>query len=698
MSVLSGSQPAWDESGYIGGEQVPVEEPAAKVSPVAAVVAVLVLLIANLYGLADARGLAGTMAAHVELVLLIVSALAFSRKPAAAAIIGLLSLWMFLSLDAGVFVVLGAALTGILLGLPLFAIIGLVTVGCLTYLSDGEKSYESMADFTELIRHITALTDKEILLAIPFFVISGAIMTGGVIAERLIDLAKAFVGWMPGGLAIATVGACIFFAAISGSSPVTVIAIGSMMYPALVKSGYREPFSLGLVTSAGSLGILIPPSIPMIVYSIMVSGSAAVDPRDLFIAGVGPGFLIGGLLSLYGIKEGLRTQKTLDPRVKRGMTAMGLGMIAASLVLVGGGAAGLSLSSMFGGVAVVGLVVLALMPIDWQEMRQALFEGVWALLLPVIILGGIYSGLFNATEAAAVAVVYSVLVERFIYSSMTWREMLNPLMDSVVMMGALLIIIGMALGFNAYLVDAQIPDRAVGWLVELNLGKIEFLLLLNVFLLVVGALMDILSAILIIAPLLAPMAIQLGIDPVHLGVIFIVNLEIGYLTPPMGLNLFVSSGLFNRSVGQVIKATFPFTRIMLVGLLVVTYVPALSLAPVAWLSDDPAPAADGVAGADAPETAEATMADLMAAAGIDEDDEEEDEDEDLDSAAPNKALVAGDDDDDADDDDADDDDADDDDADDDDADDDDAEGKPDIGALKARIEALEAQVEVLQSP
>jgi C4-dicarboxylate transporter DctM subunit len=635
MSFLAKAKRSWDMSGYIGGPQVPVEDAPSKASPAAIGIGVAVLLIANLYGIADGRGVAGTMAANVELTLLIVTALAFSRKPAAAVIVALLSLWMFLSLDPGVFVVLGAALTGVLLGLPLFAIIGVVTVGCLTYLSEGDKSYQTMTDFTELIRHITALTDKEVLLAIPFFVISGAIMTGGVIAQRLIELAKALVGWMPGGLAIATVGACIFFAAISGSSPVTVIAIGSMMYPALVKSGYREPFSLGLVTSAGSLGILIPPSIPMIVYSIMVSGSAAVDPRDLFIAGVGPGFLIGGLLSLYGIKEGLRSQHGLAPEVRRGMMAIGGGLIAAALVLVVGGTAGLALPIMLGGVALIGAVVLALVPIDWKELGHVTLEGLWALLLPVVILGGIYSGLFNATEAAAVAVVYAVLVERFIYSSMNWREMMDPLMDSVVMMGALLIIIGMALGFNAYLVDAQIPDRAVEWLVELNLGKIGFLLLLNLFLLGVGALMDILSAILIIAPLLAPMAIKLGIDPVHLGIIFIVNLEIGYLTPPMGLNLFVSSGLFNRPVGDVIKSTFPFTRLMLLGLLLVTYVPAISLAPVRWLTDDPPElvqkaGADGDAAAPSGVTSESTMADLMAAAGIDDDEDDDEDDEDFD--------------------------------------------------------------------
>ncbi|MEE2836066.1 MAG: TRAP transporter large permease subunit [Myxococcota bacterium] len=635
MSFLRKAAPSWDTSGYVGGAKVPVEEPQPKASPVALVAAFVVLLVANLYGLADGRGVAGTMAAHVELALLVVTALAFSRKPAAAVIVALLSLWMYLSLDPGVFVVLGAALTGVLLGLPLFAIIGVVTVGCLTYLSEGDKSYETMVDFTELIRHITALTDKEVLLAIPFFVISGAIMTGGVIAQRLIELAKALVGWMPGGLAIATVGACIFFAAISGSSPVTVIAIGSMMYPALVKAGYREPFSLGLVTSAGSLGILIPPSIPMIVYSIMVSGSAAVDPRDLFIAGVGPGFLIGGLLSLYGIKEGLRSERGLAPEVRRGMLALGAGLIAASAVMVLGGMSGLSLGVMLSGVGLVGAVVLAFLPIDWRELGQVALEGLWALLLPVVILGGIYSGLFNATEAAAVAVVYAVFVERFIYSSMNWREMMDPLMDSVVMMGALLIIIGMALGFNAYLVDAQIPDRAVAWLVELNLGKIGFLLLLNLFLLVVGALMDILSAILIIAPLLAPMAIKLGIDPVHLGVIFIVNLEIGYLTPPMGLNLFVSSGLFNRPVGDVIKSTFPFTRLMLLGLLLVTYVPAISLAPVEWLAEKPpelaaADSATGSAGAaGGGGSSKTTMADLMAAAGID-DDEDDLDDEDFD--------------------------------------------------------------------
>jgi C4-dicarboxylate transporter DctM subunit len=659
LNLRSLGKPAWEDGLAIGSERQEVVAE-AKVSPAGVGIALIVLLVANLYMLSSGRGPAAVMAAHIALTLLTLGALAFSRRPAAAVIVGLLTLWMFLGLSAGAFIVLGLVLVGVMLGLPLFAVVGLVTVGCLLFLGDGEKSYATLDDFTELIRHITQLTEKDVLLAIPFFVLSGAIMTGGVIAERLIDLARAMVGWMPGGLAIATVAACIFFAAISGSSPVTVIAIGSMMYPALIKAGYSEKFSLGLVTSAGSLGILIPPSIPMIVYSIMVTGAAAVDPRDLFLAGVGPGLLIGGLLALYGIKEGLLATDKLSPAQRRGMIALAVGVVltgVGGVLAIKAGASGMAIA-----LGLLGLWagVAALTPIDWADLRRALAEGIWALLLPVVILGGIYSGLFSATEAAAVAVVYAVVVERWIYHSMDFRGMLQPVIDSVIMMGALLVIIGMALGFNAYLVDNQIPDQAVAWLAEMELGKIGFLLLLNLFLLVVGALMDILSAILIVAPLVAPMAIQLGVDPVHLGIIFIVNLEIGYLTPPMGLNLFVSSGLFNRSIGHVISATFPFTRLMLLGLLVVTYVPDVSIGPVKWWKASLAAEKEAAGEAPAPESS-ASLADLMAQAGIDDEDDYDDEDDDEDDETAGDETEAG------------------------------ERLEQELDALKARVDALESQ-------
>ncbi|MEC7752364.1 MAG: TRAP transporter large permease subunit [Myxococcota bacterium] len=636
--VLAGTRPIDTELLEMVERMEERSKPAPKKAPVGLAVAIVVLLIANLFLVSEGRGTGAILAAWLELAILIVGALAFSEKPAGAAIIGLLSLWMFLGLEPGTFIVLGGALLGILLGLPLFAIIGAVTVSCLFYLGVGDKAYTSLDDFTELIRKVSELTNKEVLLAIPFFVIAGALMTGGAIAERLINLSRALVGWMPGGLAIVTVAACIFFAAISGSSPVTVIAIGSMMYPALLRAGFREPFSLGLVTSAGSLGILIPPSIPMIVYAIVVTGAAQVLPRDLFLAGVGPGLLIGGLLSAYGIKEGLRRGNLSGP-VKRGMIAVGLAIVLSlglgALAVMGRVGA----SALLLGIPALFVVATAFCPLDWKELRHAVIDGFWSLMLPVVILGGIYSGLFNATEAAAVAVVYAALVERFVHRALTWRQMVPHLLDSMVMLGSLLVIVAMALGFNGFMVDAEVPEKALSWLSSLNLERVGFLLILNLFLLVVGALMDIMSAILIVAPVVAPMAMELGIDPIHLGIIFIVNLEIGYLTPPMGLNLFVSSSLFKRSIGEVIRATFPFTRVMLVGLLIVTYVPAVSVGPVNWLKGiqeealtTAEEASDDEEGG-APATGVLRLDELMAAEYGDELDDEDDEADEAEEAS-----------------------------------------------------------------
>ena len=355
---------------------------------------------------------------------------------------------------------------------------------------------------------MAGLADQNLLLAIPFFVVAGAIMSAGDIANRLVNFAKALVGWLPGGLAIATVGGCMFFAAISGSSPVTVIAIGSMMYPALCKAGYQERFSMGLVTTAGSLGILIPPSIPMLVFAIVASGTAPVDVGELFMAGILPGALIGGLLSIYAFVLALRGGM---PREK----------------------------------------------FELREVFTRLIEGFWALMLPVLILGGIYTGLFTPTEAAAVSVIYAVLVEIFIHRQITWHHLPKILADAAIMMGTLLIIMALAFCLNDFLVEEQVPNKAVEWIKSMDLTAIQFLLIVNIFLLGVGALMDSISAILIIAPLLTPIASQLGIDPVHLGVIFIVNLEIGYLTPPIGINLFVASAAFEKPMGEVMRSVVP---------------------------------------------------------------------------------------------------------------------------------------------
>ncbi len=461
----------------------------------------------------------------------------------------------------------------VVLAQPLYVVLGAVTLVCFQYLSQAPPySYSIYPE------KIFELTDKNVLLAIPFFVFSGAIMTHGSIARKLIAFAEALTYWLPGGLAIAAIGGCVMFAAISGSSPVTVIAIGGLMYPALLDAKHDERSSMGLLTSAGSLGIVIPPSIPMIIYAIVVSGTTPVDVGDLFLAGLGPGLVIGCLLAAYVITTHLR--KSHDKKADLLRMAKGLAVIVAPLV------AGELLVPLVGAWGhLFGLFALATIAVAvaWRQF----VDGFWALLLPVLILGGIYSGFFTPTEAAAVAVVYAIIVEVFIAREMAWRDLPRLAVDSAGMMGSLIVIMVIAFVFNDYLVEAQIPERAVGLLAELHLSHVGFLLGLNVLLLIVGCFMDILSAILIVAPLVIPMAMAPGleINPIHLGIIFIVNLEVGYLTPPVGLNLFVSSTLFKRPLGEIIRAVAPYTAVLLVGLLLITYLPGIALAPGQWLAE-----------------------------------------------------------------------------------------------------------------
>ena len=427
---------------------------------------------------------------------------------------------------AGLTLLFAALAAMVVLGMPLFVIIGVLAILCFMLLGADFRGYETLDLLPE---KAAEMMTKNVLLAIPFFVVSGAIMSKGGIAQRLVDFARALVGWLPGGLAIAAVFSCVVFAAISGSSPVTVIAIGSMMYPQLVKAGYDRRFTLGLVTSGGSLGILIPPSIPMLVYAIVASSAQSVDVAELFLAGVVPGLMIGLLMA-------------------------GRSLFAASNVEK-----------------------------DKFELRvvfQRFRDGIWAISLPVVILGGIYSGVFTPTEAAAVSVIYALIVELLIHRDISAKDLPAILTEAVVNMGTILIIMALAFGLNAFLVEEMIPERVVVWILARDLTPVTFLLIVNVFLLFVGALMDSISAILIIAPLLAPIGVELGIDPVHLGIIFIVNLEIGYLTPPIGINLFVASSVFRQPLGEVARGVIPFIGLMLIGLVAVTYVPTISLGPV----------------------------------------------------------------------------------------------------------------------
>ena len=413
------------------------------------------------------------------------------------------------------------ALVLMIVGAPLYVVIGTAVLLCVKLLGNGEII--SVAD------DMYGAVKKEVLLAIPFFVLAGGLMTSGSIAKRMIRFARSLIGWVPGGVAVSTVVACMMFAAISGSAPVTVIAIGGIMFPAMVKLKYNEDFSLGLVTSAGTLGILIPPSIPMIIYAIMAPvGGRALSIRELFIAGVMPGLIVGLVLAIHAMIAA-------DPENK------------------------------------------AKVAFSAKEVRESFFQGVFSLALILLIFVGIYVGWFTVVEASAVAVLYALAIELFVHREIKPKELFDSFIDSGSMMGVLFAILVLAISFNMYLTEEQIPQAAAEWLSSSVDSKIGFLILVNIFLLILGCIMDIMSAIMIVAPLLAPIAMYYGIDPIHFGIIFIVNLQIGYITPPMGMNLFVSSSYFDRSLVQVIKASFPFIFVLFVALLAVTYIPWLSL-------------------------------------------------------------------------------------------------------------------------
>lgn len=412
------------------------------------------------------------------------------------------------------------------IGAPLFVVIGIA----------GAFAFAMYAGLTDIhgqeimVVQLVELSNKNVFLAVPFFVVSGAIMSAGDIARRLVDFAEALVGWMRGGLAVAAVVACVCFAAISGSSVVTLIAIGGIMFPALTRAGYREPFSIGLLATAGSLGCLVPPSLPMLIYSISVSGQSAVDVRELFLAGLGPAFLIAGMLSLYAI---LRA-----------------GPVAES------------------------------QRFSFGRLKSSFGRGIWALALPALILGGIYGRVFTATEASAVSVVYAVVVETLIHRKLRFSELPGVVLKSCSNLGALMLIVVLSFSINHFMVEERVADSALEMVREMGLGAGGFMMAINVFLVVTGMFMDSISAIVLFTPIIAPAATELGIDPLHLGVVFIVNMEIGYLAPPIATNLFVAATIFKRPFGMVTKAVLPTLGILCVGLLLVTYIPTLSTGPV----------------------------------------------------------------------------------------------------------------------
>lgn len=418
-----------------------------------------------------------------------------------------------------------------LAGARLFVVVGVATA--LSFLLWVPQEGVPITD--QLLRIVTkmeSLTTKNVFLSIPFFIAAGSIMTRGGIAKRLTDLARAAVGWMPGGLAVASIVACIVFAAISGSSPVTLVAVGSVMFPALVTSGYPSRFAVGILTSAGSLGCMIPPAISMLIYAISVQGSAAVEPADLFFAGLVPALFIAGLLALFS-------------------------------VWVGTGLKG------------------AKEPFHGPTFLTALKDAAWALLLPVIVLGGIYGGVFTPTEAGAVAFAAAVVIACFVHEDVKLSQVPAILVEAATLIGSLILIVVLAFGLNDFLAEIDAPGVIRSWVSAADLSAFEFMLLVNIVLIVLGALMDSISATLVFAPILAPVAINhYGMDPIHFGIVFVVNMEIGYLAPPVATNLFVAAAIFRQPFVEVAKAIMPTLGIICGALVVLMYVPTISLGPL----------------------------------------------------------------------------------------------------------------------
>lgn len=409
------------------------------------------------------------------------------------------------------------ALTVALLALRVNLFILLLTVGGFIHLVWGD------AELIYVVEDMWIALDKEVLLSIPLFLICGAVMGRGAIAARLIDIMTALTAPLPGGMAIATVMTCAVFAAISGSSAVTLIAVGSIAYPALLAQGYSKKFSLGALASGGTLGVIIPPSIPMILYGIATETSII----DLFTAGILPGLLLMSLLAGYSF--------VVNRHLPR-------------------------------------------QTFSFDRLLTALKSGIWSMLMPVILLGGIYSGYFSPTESAAVALGYAVLIELIVHRELRLNDLREIATDTTIMMGTIFPVLAVALSVNLLLTAHQAPAYLADWIGGFITSKVTFLLAVNVLLLIVGCVMDMVSAILILAPLLLALGRVYGIDPVHLGIIMTVNLEIGLLTPPVGINLIVAMTAFREKFSLITRGVLPFIALMLVGLLIVSFVPALSLA------------------------------------------------------------------------------------------------------------------------
>jgi len=410
----------------------------------------------------------------------------------------------------------------VILGAPLFAIIA--TSALIGFQSEG-------IDLSVIAIEIYRIADTPVLLAIPLFTFAGYVLGESNSSQRLVRMTNALLGWMPGGLAIVSLFACAFFTALTGASGATIIALGAILYPAMKQAGYPERFNLGLITSSGSLGLLFPPSIALILYGVIAQQMNLDQPvaiDDLFIAGLLPGLLMLSLLVAWSM------YKSIGEKIP---------------------------TTEFGA----------------KELLSALRESIWEIPLPIVLIGGIYSGYFAVSEAAAVAVMYVLIVDVVILREVKLKQLPVIMRDSMVLVGGVLIILGVSLASTNYLIDTEVPNRLFDFIREHVDSKLTFLILLNIFLLVLGMILDVFSALVIIVPLTLPIAVGYGIHPIHFGIIFLANMQIGYFTPPVGMNLFIASYRFKKPITELYYATIPFMLILFVAVLIITYWPALTM-------------------------------------------------------------------------------------------------------------------------
>jgi tripartite ATP-independent transporter DctM subunit len=409
-----------------------------------------------------------------------------------------------------------------LLETPLFTVIAALSMACL-YLTEHD-----LLALQTIIIEMNRLGAMPVLVALPLFTFVGCLLTETRSPQRFMNLIDALMGWLPGGLAMAALCSCAFFTALTGASGVTIVALGSILYPVMRNKGYGDAFTLGLLTTSGSLGLLFPPSLPVILYGVV----AQVDILKIFKAALVPGLLLVGGLCVYAFFKQLAARRRRSVR----------------------------------------------RPVSFQRVKTAFLDGIWDWPVIGIILAGVYGGLVTIAEVSAVVLIYVVVVECFVLKEVSFFKTLpSVIVESAVLSGAIIVILGVALGFTGFLVDQQIPNRIFEWMTAWSDSKLLFLAGLNLFLLVVGCIMDIFSAIVIVVPIIVPIALSYGVDPIHLCIIFLVNLEIGYSTPPVGINLFISSLKFEKPVTLLYRASLPYLVILVVVLIVITYVPWLSL-------------------------------------------------------------------------------------------------------------------------